>query len=172
MDTKTITIPKVTVQVIEYSLLFLSFFIPFLISSPQLLTGSIVNTLLFLFVLKTHSKNVLPIIILPSAGALLNGVVFGTFTPFLLYFLPFIWISNFILVKSFRYFIHKTSFVMGIIGSSIIKSLFLFAIAFILTTTKIVPQIFLQAMGIFQLGTALLGGAIALGVNNVTPKKV
>jgi len=172
MNTKTIVLPKTNTHTLEYSLLTLSFFIPFLISGPQLLTGSVVNALLFLFVSKTYSKKFLPIIVLPSLGALLNGVVFGTFTPFLLYFLPFIWISNFILVESFQYCFHKKSFAMGVVGSSIIKSLFLFTIAFVFTTTKFVPQIFLQAMGIFQLGTALLGGAIAFGISNINSKKV
>ena len=171
METKTIALQKTTVQTIEYSLLALSFFIPLFISGPQLLTGVVVNMFLFLITMRSYSTKSLLMIALPSVGALLNGLIFGTFTPYLLYFLPFIWMSNYVLVQSFRFISLKKPFLMSLIGSSVMKSLFLFVIAYIFTSTKIVPQIFLQAMGIFQLITALLGGGIAFGVNKIISQK-
>lgn len=171
METKTITLQKTTTQVLEYSLFATSFLIPFFISGPQLLTGTIVNALLFIFALKAKSKNTLPIVILPSIGAVLNGVLFGKFTVFLLYLLPFIWISNYVLVQSFAYLNKKSPFIISVIGSSILKWIVLFSAAYVLTFTKVIPMIFLQLMGLFQLYTALAGGMVALFINIVISKK-
>jgi len=172
METKTITLPKTVSQVFEYSLIASSFLIPFLISGPQLLTGTIVNSLFYLFVLQSVSKKILPIVLLPSIGALLNGIIFGKFTVFLLYFLPMIWISNYLLIHSFKFFLKKKSPVLISMGiSALLKTLLLFSIAYLFTTIKIVPQIFLQLMGLFQLYTALLGGVIALGIHFLISKK-
>ncbi|MCX6732055.1 MAG: hypothetical protein NTV98_00770 [Candidatus Roizmanbacteria bacterium] len=171
METKTITLPKTTTQVLEYSLFTTSFLIPFLISGPQLLTGTIVNALLFLFALKVKSKSALPIVILPSIGALLNGILFGRFTVFLLYFLPFIWVGNYVLVQTFSSLTKKNSLMVSVIGSSLFKCGILFATAYTLTLTKIVPMIFLQSMGLFQLATALVGGMVALFINTIISQK-
>lgn len=172
MEPKTITIPKTSTQVLEYSLLAISFFIPFFISGPQLLTGTVVNSLLFLFVVQLNSKKIMPIVMLPSIGALLNGILFAKFTVFLLYFLPFIWVSNYILIHSFGLLLKKYSFFLSMVMSSFLKCMFLFSVAFIFTSTKIVPAIFLQLMGLFQLYTALLGGVLALGVYTIIKKKI
>ncbi len=173
MEPKTITLPKTTSFVMEYSLLAASFFIPFIISGPQLLTGTIVNALLYLFVLRNASKTTLPMVVLPSIGALLNGILFGKFTVFLLYFLPIIWISNYVLIQSFS-FLSKKKYppLVSIIGSSVCKSLILFSVAFFYTSTKMVPMAFLQLMGLFQLATALIGGIGALGMNIIISKKI
>lgn len=162
MESKTITILKTQSLILEYTLLSLAFLIPFFISGPQLLTGTIVNTLLFLFASQTNSRRMLPILILPSIGAALNGILLGKFTVFLLYFLPFIWVSNYILIHSFRMILKKTHFIIAVALSSFLKYIFLFSIALIFTSSKIVPLLFLQLMGLFQLYTALLGGGIAL----------
>ena len=68
----------------------LAFLVPMIFSSPQWLIGTMVNALLFIAALKLDFKKQLPIIILPSLGALAHGVLFGPLTVFLLYFLPFI----------------------------------------------------------------------------------
>lgn len=172
MEVKTISLPTTKALVVEYSLLSVAFLIPFFISGPQLLTGTIVNTLLFLFVSQTNSKKILPIIVLPSIGALLNGVLFGNFTVFLLYFLPFIWISNYLLIYSFKRLLKKYSFIFSMTVSSFLKFIFLLSIAFIFTSTKIIPIIFMQLMGLFQLYTALLGGILALGIHTIIKKKI
>lgn len=167
MEQKTIALPKTIIQVVEYSLLATSFFIPFLISGPQLLTGTIVNTLLFLFVLQLPSKKLLPIVILPSIGAVLNGILFGKFTVFLLYFLPFIWMGNYVLMQSFKGLMKKNSLFVSVVGSSFFKCALLFSIAYLFTATKIVPMIFMQLMGLFQLVTAVAGGTLALVVQKI-----
>lgn len=171
METKTIVLAKTTTLVLEYSLLATSFFIPFFISGPQLLTGTIVNSLLFLYVLKVKSKNTLPIVVLPSIGAVLNGVLFGRSTVFLLYFLPFIWMSSYILVQAFSSFMKKNSLIISVVGSSLLKCGSLFVVAYSLTSLKIVPMVFLQSMGLMQLYTALAGGMIAAFINVIISKK-
>jgi len=172
MEPKTITIPKINSLTLEYSLLASALFIPMVISGPQLLTGTIVNALLFLFISQTHSKKALPLILLPSIGALINGLVFGTSTLFLLYFLPFIWLANYFLTESFRYFLQKYSYLISAGLSSVIKCAVLFCSAYLLTSTGVVPVQFLQLMGLFQLYTALLGGVIAYGVYTILKKTV
>lgn len=171
MDAQTITLPKTKTLILEYSLLSTAFLIPFFISGPQLLTGTIVNSLLFLFVSQTSSKKLFPIVVLPSIGALLNGLLFGKFTIFLLYFLPFIWISNYILVQSFSILFKKSPFLIAVFVSSLLKCIFLFSVAYLFTMTKVVPMIFLQLMGLFQLYTALLGGVGAFVIHKIISKK-
>jgi hypothetical protein len=171
MDAKTITLPKIKTLLFEYSLLLVGFFVPFLITGPQLLTGTIVNSILFLYVSQSYSKKTLPLVILPSIGALLNGLLFGKFTVFLLYFLPFIWIGNYVLVQSFKVLSKKYSFSLAILMSSSFKFIVLFSIAYLFTATKTVPMMFLQLMGLFQLYTALMGGALALLISKVLGKQ-
>jgi len=172
MEAKAIVFPKITSSVIEYCLLTTSFFIPFFISGPQLLTGILVNMLLFLFAMQTQSKKTFLVILLPSLGALLNGFLFGKFTVFLMYFLPFIWIGNHALISFFRLFAKKNSPLFPVVGSSLIKFLVIFSAAYLLTFTKTVPLIFLQSMGLFQLYTALIGGICAWGINTFFFKKI
>lgn len=171
MEEKTITLSKTQELVFEYSLLSLAFGIPFFISGPQFLTGTVVNTLFFLFALRSYSKKILPIVMLPSIGAVLNGLLFGTASIFLLYFLPFIWISNYVMIVAFTKLIKKNSFGISVIISSLLKVLILFLIAYIYTTTKVVPPVFLQFMGLFQLYTAVLGGICAFIIKTVLVKK-
>lgn len=171
MDTQTITLPKTQNLVYYYSLISVSFLIPLFISGPQLLTGSVVNAFLFLSAYSFPKKQILPIVILPSIGAVLNGLLFGTFTPFLLYFMPFIWAGNYILAVVFASLIKKNSFIPALVVSSFMKSALLFSVAALYISAHIVPSIFFKAMGIFQLVTALLGGLIALFIHILIEKK-
>jgi hypothetical protein len=91
--------------------------------------------------------------ILPSFGVLARGLVFGPFTYFLVYFLPFIWIGNLVLVLAFKR--------VGFIPAAGAKFLFLFLVANIYFNFHIVPKLFLQMMGLNQFATALAGGMIA-----------
>lgn len=171
MDAKTITLPKTILTPYYYLILSVSFLIPFLISGPQLLTGSVINAFLFLSVYFFDKKKNLPILILPSIGAVGNGLLFGTFTPFLLYFLPFIWVGNYILLWAFEYTHKRYSPVVSITISSFLKAAFLFAVASVYVGYRIVPTIFLQAMGLFQFLTALFGGAVAFLIYKYVSKK-
>lgn len=161
MENKEIALSKSSL--LSYPLLFpaLAFAIPFLVSGPQLLTGTLVNCLLFASSYYFQRKNQAIVAVGPSIGALFNGLVFGGFTPYLAYFLPVIWIGNMILMRSFLALENKNQ-TIKILLPALFKTLFLFAFAYIFHSLGLVPKIFLTAMGIFQLATALMGGLLFL----------
>jgi len=150
---------------------YLSFFVPFFLGRPQWLIGTIVNTCLFLAVIFLPKKFFLPLIILPSLGVLARGLVFGPFTPFLIYFLPFIWLGNLVLIIVFKklYSLYSFNYFISVFIASASKYLFLLAVASIYFKFHIVPQMFLQAMGTNQLFTALAGGIISFIVLQFLP---
>ena len=148
------------------------FFVPFLMGHPQMLVGVVVNAALIISALNLRGLKLLPVIIAPSLGVLSRGLLFGPFTIFLVYMIPFIWIGNWLLVYSFKRFNLDKKLNKGItliVGSSI-KALFLFAVAFTFVNLNIVPKLFLTTMGIFQFYTAILGGILALGIQTVKKK--
>jgi len=171
MQAKTTSITLARVLQLDIVLPALGFVVPLFVSGPQLFTGTAVNMLLVLFALRFPKKNAYAISVLPSLGAVSNGLLFGTFTPFLVYFLPFIWAGNYMLVHGVRVLQNKHPVVM--LGASALgKSAFLFAVSFVLYRMSIVPVIFLTAMGAFQLATALAGGLVALGIRKATKQHV
>src|SRR3989344_4606098 len=68
----------------------------------QLLVGTIVNALLAGSALYLSFGKSLPVIILPSIAALASGFVFNSFTPFLAFLLPAIWLGNGIYVHAIK----------------------------------------------------------------------
>ncbi|MCK5107478.1 MAG: hypothetical protein KAQ83_02015 [Nanoarchaeota archaeon] len=148
---------KENIELVVYSTI--CFFLPLFLGHPQFLVGTIVNTSLVLAALRLKTKQLLPVIIMPALGVLSRGLLFGPFTIYLLYMIPFIWIGNTLLV----YFVRKINkkFV-SLPVAAITKSAFLFSAAFVLVKLSIIPVIFLAAMGPVQLLTALSGGTLAL----------
>jgi hypothetical protein len=139
-----------------------SFFTPFLLGHPQWLVGTIVNAGLFISAIFLPKKYFLPAAVFPSLGVLARGLVFGPFTWFLVYLLPFIWLGNFILLSTFYFLIRANKkILLGVVLASISKFLFLFFVANLYFKFHIVPAVFLQAMGLNQLATALAGGLIS-----------
>ena len=142
-----------------FSLLLLTttaFLIPFVLGHPQFLVGTIVNLLLIEASLYLDFKKTIPIITMPSLGALSRAILFGPLTIFLIYMIPFIWIANTILVlviKVLHFKFKKNLFVVGVLGA-VLKTAFLFATAFTLFSFGIVPKQFLTAFGINQFLTA------------------
>ena len=130
------------------------FFLPLLVSGPQLLVWSIVNLLLIAAVRKLSRSKAWPLAFIPSIAAVLHGVIFWPFTIFLVYMMPAIWLGNLILMYAVS---HISKERLSIIIGSIIKACFLFLVAFVLVKYTLLPTIFLKAMGIFQLITALIG---------------
>lgn len=146
---------------------FLAFAIPFLFPGPQLLTGAIVNSFLVFAALRMRGANLLPVILLPSLGALANGIVFGPLTIFLIYLIPFIWAGNFLLV----YGIKKLAFGRGMnfwaAGgmSAFAKSIAIFLPAYALFLWGVLPEAMLIPMGIIQFATAIIGVGIGKTAN-------
>jgi len=142
-----------------------AFFLPLMIGHPQIVVGVLVNALLITSALNVKGYKLLPVIIAPSLGVLSRGILFGPFTMLLVYMIPFIWVGNLILVYAFKALnLHKkmNKWVTLVLGA-FAKTLFLFAAAYILVRTDVLPVLFLTAMGIFQFYTAILGGIAAFG---------
>lgn len=155
------------IETIIYSMV--CFFAPFFIGHPQIVVGVLVNASLVMAALNVRTYKILPVIIFPSLGVLSRGLIFGPFTIFLIYMIPFIWISNFILVYAIKKlnlslkFNRWISLSIGII----FKSGFLFMIALLLVNMNILPAIFLTTMGLIQVYTAVIGGIVAISVHEI-----
>jgi riboflavin transporter len=153
------------IEMVVYSAV--CFFVPFFLGHPQLLVGAAVNAALIAAALNLKGYRLLPVIMIPSLGVLTKGIIFGPLSIFLIYFIPFIWIGNTILVMSFKYFrLHKKhDYMTTLLIGALLKSGFLFMSALVLVKLGAVPAMFLTAMGAIQLTTALLGGAAAYGLH-------
>ncbi len=150
-----------------------SFFLPMVLGHPQLLVGSVINALIVISALHHPFKKALPVIMLPSLGALTAGLLFGPLTASLIYMIPFIWIANGLLWLGIKYFYVNKKKNIGIIsfGSSFVKALFLFSIASVFYFSGLVPVIFLMAMGPLQLGTALIGCITGKGFSELVVRR-
>ncbi len=151
------------VQTLIYSLV--GFFLPFFMGHPQLIVGIVVNSMLIMGSLNVRGYKLLPIIIAPSLGVLSRGLIFGPYTIYLIYMIPFIWIGNSIIVAAFK---SKGSFIVKLIAGSAAKSGFLFLSAFLLFKLGLLPVMFLTAMGLIQLATAIGGGILAYGLQKLS----
>ena len=159
-------------EMVIYSLV--CFLIPIMLSHPQLVVGVVVNCMLITAALNLKGYKLLPVIILPVVGALTAGMLFGPFTIYLLYLMPFIWIGNAILVYVFKWLKLglKKNYLFTLVVGAGLKSGFLFLSAFVLFKLGFIPVMFLTAMGIFQLGTALAGGVAAYLVHEAKKRIV
>jgi len=145
-------------EMILYTLVCFS--IPLILGHNQLIVGIAVNAAIIAAALNLKGYKLLPIIIAPSLGAVSAGLLFGPLTIYLIYMIPFIWIGNSILLFSFKFFklkLKKNYLTTLVLGAGM-KSGFIFLSAYILYSLSIIPAMFLTAMGIMQLATALGGG--------------
>lgn len=140
-----------------YLLYLLSFLIPFLFKTPQLLIGSLVNMVLIVAVTNFSLKEIYPVLILPSITSFLNGVLLGNLTTFLLYLIPFIVLANTVYVLVYK---KSNKGIYSILLASVLKAGILFTTVNVLYGLDIVPRLLLKSMGIIQLTTALIGGAM------------
>lgn len=95
-----------------------AFFVPFSLGYPQWLVGTIVNACLFLSAIFLPKKYFLPLAIFPSLGILARGIIFGPFTFFLIYFLPFVWLGNLFLLLIFKNLFSRIGHIFSILGAS------------------------------------------------------
>src|SRR5574340_1169122 len=148
MAVKILSLSKNLILRINFVFYFFAFLIPFALSGPQILTGTIVNVLLYIAAAKLNKKSWLLISALPSLGAFSHGIIFGPLTFFLFYFLPFIWIGNLILMYIYK---QNRNFILA----SAAKTVFLFVTANIYFYFHVVPKLFVTTMGLLQLETAI-----------------
>jgi len=148
---------------LAYSLL--GFFVPFLMGHPQWLVGITVNAALILTALSLKDHKVLPVVLLPSIAVLFRGMIFGPFTIFIAYLVPFIWLGNGALVVMFKWLNVKLrlNYFATLVLSAGVKAGLLFGATFILYKAGLVPAILLPAMGAMQFATAIGGGLVAWG---------
>ena len=164
------------IEISIFSLIALS--IPILIGHPQLVVGSIVNFMIVRSSLSTKKWKNLPIILLPSIGVLLRGVLFGTFTKFLIVIIPFIWAGNLVLsllTKNLLIIKGKNSRIIAIVLIPFVKTLIIFIPVLLLVKLEILPKPFVESMGMVQLYTASLGllaGLFSIQIENYFRTKV
>jgi len=129
----------------------------------QIIVGSLVNFLLAGSALYFSFKKSLPIILLPAIAAVLSGIIFGSFTIFLVYLIPFIWIGNALYVYFIKNFnlVNKINYFVSVLSASVIKSVFIFSATLGLVFLGLVPEILLIPMGLVQFATAIIGGFAA-----------
>lgn len=145
---------------LNFIIYFLGFSVPLLVPQPQLITGTIINSLFFIASERLNKKALYLVLALPSLGAISRSVLFGPQTLFLFYFLPFIWIGNYLQVNIFA-LTKQQNYLVRVLSSALIKSILLFVAANIYYRAHVVPQIFITAMGVVQFSTACLGGLLA-----------
>ena len=138
--------------------------IPLFFKHPQLLVGSVVNALIFTTALNfADFRKVLPAVVLPSVGAVLGGYLFGPFTVYLVYMVPFIWVGN-ALLAALMMTLYKgkgVNYVLCLALAATLKYAWLFLSASLLFKFGVVPKPIVAAMGVTQLYTALIGGTLS-----------
>lgn len=170
-NNQILVIPSPLMAICGIGLPVLSFFTPFIIGHPQWLVGTIVNACLFVSAVSLSKKNILAVIFLPSLGVLARGIIFGPLTISLIYFLPFIWLGNYLLVVVFRKLFQRFYYPFAVLLAAATKYLALFLVANLYFKLSIVPAVFLQLMGLNQLLTAISGGIVALLFIDVNKKQ-
>lgn len=153
--TKNIAIRKTAI----FSLLIgIAILVPAFLHS-QAATGPIVNAVLFLATALFAPEIAILVGLLPSLVALSSGLLPAPLAPMV----PFIMISNTVLILSF-YYLKKKNFWLGIVGASVLKFLFLFGtstlVINLLLKKELAKQVSLM-MNWPQFLTALAGGVIA-----------
>jgi hypothetical protein len=169
MKTIVLNLRKYLLLRFNFVVYVLGFSIPLAISQPQLITGTIVNSLFFIACEKLDKKALYPVLILPSLGAISHGVLFGPQTMFLFYFVPFIWIGNYLQVSIFS-FTKQQNYLVRIFSSALVKYLLLFVAANVYYRAHVVPQLFIASMGAMQFATVCLGGLLAYPILQLLKK--
>ncbi len=151
-------------HIVLFSIYSLSILIPLLVGKPQILVGSVVNLLIVYSTLTFGIKKTVPVLLLPSITATLTGILFNGASIFLVYVLPFIMISNFIL----SYFVSKKkifSYILGIV----FKGVFLVISYKIMNELVGLPFIFVTS-SYLQFVTALIGVSVGYTLYSYSKK--
>ncbi len=142
----------------------LALFVPFFIHA-QWLTGTIVNAILILTLFLVGVRSALVLCVVPSLMALAGGLLPIVLAPVL----PFIMLSNMILILSIDYFYlhiknNQIAYWPGLLAGSFLKFLFLFlsvnTVSHLLIKQALVVKI-VQMFSYSQFYTAIIGGIIA-----------
>ncbi len=145
------------------SMLLFIFAVPFFVPGAQLVTGTIVNATLVVGAVLLKGEKPYYLVFLPAVAQIASGLLFGPFSIFLAYLLPFIWLGNAVIVYAFKEYHagRKINFFAVLAGSAALKAALIFGFAMLLSNFGLVPQAILSAMGALQLATAVAGGVLA-----------
>lgn len=142
-------------------------------NNSQLIVGSIVNAALIVTAINLKGWKILGVVTMPSISTIFSGYVFGTSSTYLTWMIPAIWIGNFILVFSFKYFMlnkNMNYFLAAVIGI-ILKVLVIAGSFQILNAFGIFPEKLIlnlqTAMSLTQLITACIGTIIAFVIYKI-----
>ena len=161
IQTKTAILDRTSTKVMIFA-----FFLALSVAAPlikiQLITGPLVNATLFLAVIYLGAREAMLIGLIPSLISLSVGLL----SPVLAPMIPFIMLSNVLLVFVFD-IVRNRSEPAGFVIAAIIKFAFLYFMASVVI--RLIPNpIFAQkavlTMGSIQLITALIGAVIAMTV--------
>lgn len=156
--TKVLADRKVLTKTLQFvTLIAIAVILP--LFHQQWMTGPLVNAIFFLSVVLLGTQNTILLTLFPSTIALSVGLLPAILAPVI----PFIIISNVILVLVFSALKEK-SFWLGIVLGSIFKFAFLWATSSLvinLLLKKELASVVVNMMSWPQLATALLGGVIA-----------
>jgi hypothetical protein len=156
-------------EIALYALVLL--FVP-LFHSHQLIVGTIVNALLIKAALNHSMKKMFVLAFLPSLSVISTGFLFGSLTPLILLMVPFIWISNLLIIfVTKKLFVAKTkNYFKSTLIASIGKALFLFCGVIIMFFLGLVPVALISVFSFMQLITAE-SGAIIVGISKLKKRK-
>ncbi len=136
----------------------------------QRITGPVVNAILFLSTAILTPEIAVLIGLLPSLVAFSSGLLPAPLAPIV----PFIMISNTILILSF-YYLKKKNFWIRVSVAAVLKFLFLFGTSTVVINLLLKKELAKQVslmMSWPQLLTAIAGGIIAFIVLKILKKKV
>ncbi|PIT88061.1 MAG: iron hydrogenase [Candidatus Magasanikbacteria bacterium CG10_big_fil_rev_8_21_14_0_10_36_32] len=125
----------------------------------QLFSGPLVNALLFIVTVFLGLRSGIILSFVPSLMALFGGLLPAIMAPFI----PFIIISNIIMVVLFHY-VRRKNYWLGVGAGGVVKFLFLtvsIQLYFQLFLNKPITQAIVTMMSWNQLYSALMGGVIA-----------
>jgi len=152
---------KLAVSLSQFSLILaVMYFAPFL--QNQLLTGTIVNASLLVAVMLLGLRGAAVLAFMPSVISLFTGLLSPAMAPMV----PFIIMSNIILITMFS-MLKEKNYWMGAISGAILKFAFLSLTSSFVIGLFVKPEVAAKIavmMSWPQLVTALLGGIIAYGV--------
>lgn len=186
LDKRVIEIKKIydiilTILIISGSLFiptFLSKIIP-LGSNPQLIIGTIVNSMLITSALYLKGKpKIISICTMPSISTILGGILFNNATIYSKFMIPFIWIGNFTMIYIYKklYIEKNKNYLITSIISIITKVSIIYIgfqiISLILNPPEKIYTLLNTSMSIIQLITSSLGALLIYVILTIKSKKI
>jgi len=143
-----------------------------LFHSHQLIVGTIVNALLIKSALNHSMKKMFVLAFLPLLSVVATGFLFGSLTEFVLLMVPFIWMSNLLIIfVTKKLFTEKTkNYFKSTLIASIVKTIFLSLAISVMFFVGLVPIALIGIFSFMQFVTAE-SGSIIVGISKLRRRK-